>query len=160
VPQISKLLNDLVVSKAKLGFKKLGKHGIVASRLQIILAAKDHGITGVCRVHGISRTTLTDWIKRLSVGGMDALENKPKRPQSLLTEHETTIKKWIEANHNITVRELLIKAKEKLGVSVSQTAMRRVIKKLNFSYITPRPQHYKQDNRLHSDFKKKSSTDS
>jgi len=82
--QKSKLLNDDVVSLAKSGLKKIGKHGIVAGRLQIILAAGEHGITDVCRVHNISRTTLTYWILRLRAGGNEALLNKPKGPQSPL----------------------------------------------------------------------------
>jgi transposase len=157
VARVSKLLNDKVASSAELGLKKLGKYGIVAGRLQIIIAAKKHGITDVCRIHGISRTTLTDWIRRLGTDGTDALENKPKIPRSPLTGHEFTIKTWIEENHNITVRELLIKTTTELGITVSQTAMRRVIKNLNFSYITPRPCHHKQDKTSHTEFKKKSS---
>ncbi len=155
--RISKLLNDNVVSQAELGLKKLGKCGTIAGRLQIIIAAKKHGITDVCRIHGISRTTLTDWITRLDRGGLSALENKHKAPRSPLTGHESTIKAWIEENHNITVRELLIKTTTELGITVSQTAMRRVIKNLNFSYITPRPCHHKQDKTSHTEFKKKSS---
>jgi len=155
--RVSGLLSDKVLSSAVLGLKKLGKYGVVAGRLQIIVAAKKHGITDVCRIHGISRTTLTNWIRRLSAYGIDALENKPKIPRSPLTDHESTIKTWIEENHSITVRELLIKTATELGITVSQTAMRRVIKKLSFSYITPRPCHHKQDKTSHAEFKKKSS---
>ena len=39
--QISKLLNNDVVSKAEIALKNLGKYGVLASRLQIILAAKN-----------------------------------------------------------------------------------------------------------------------
>lgn len=156
--RVSKLLNDNVVSQAELSLKKLGKYGIVAGRLQIIIAAKKHGITDVCRIHGISRTTLTDWIRRLDIGGIDALDNRPKAPRSPLSGHESTIKAWIEKDHNLTVRELIIKTATKLGITVSQTAMRRVIKNLKFSYITPRPCHHKQDKTLHEEFKKKSGT--
>jgi hypothetical protein len=156
--QVSKLLNEGVISLANAGLKKLGKIGIVANRLQIILAAAKHGITDVCRIHGISRTTLTSWIKRLSSGKIEDLRNKPKRPQSPLYVHENTIKSWIEQNPNTTVKELLIKTKDLLGVGVGvgQTAMRRVIKKLKFAYITPRPLHYKQNKTSHEEFKKKS----
>jgi len=158
VARVSALLSDKVLSSAELGLKKLGKYGVVAGRLQIIVAAKKHGITDVCRIHGISRTTLTDWIRRLGRDGIDALENKPKIPKSPLTGYESTIKAWIEENHNITVRELLIKTAAELSITVSQTAMRRVIKKINFSYITPRPCHHKQDKASHAEFKKKSSS--
>ncbi len=156
--QTSKLLSDKIVNLAKSELKKLGKLGLIASRLKIILAAKEHGITDVCRIHGISRTTLTDWIKRLNAG-VAALKNKPKKPQSPLAPYENTIKEWIESNHNVTVKELIIRIKNELDVTIGQTAVRRVIKKLNFSYITPRPSHYKQNKALHPEFKKKSGND-
>src|SRR5690348_6800632 len=94
--QVSKLLNEDVVVACEAGLKKLGKIGIVAGRLQIILAAKKHGITEVCRIYGLSRTTLTDWIRRLRNGSIEDLKNKPKRPRSLLYPHEGTIKAWVE----------------------------------------------------------------
>lgn len=156
--RVSKLLSDNVARAAEFGLKKLGKYGVVAGRLQIILAAKKYGITDVCRIHDISRTTWTDWITRLQHGGVEALENKHKAPRSPLSGHEPVIKLWIEENHNITVRELIIKTTKELGITVSQTAMRRVIKNLKFSYITPRPRHHKQDKTLHEEFKKKSGT--
>jgi hypothetical protein len=48
--QISKLLTDDLVAKAKSSLKQLSRHGSVAVRLQIIISAKEHGITDVCRV--------------------------------------------------------------------------------------------------------------
>ncbi len=158
--RISKLLSEDIASLAELGLKKLGKYGCVAARLQIILAASKHSITEVCKIHGISRTTLTDWIKRLRTGEVDALMNKSKASRSPLTQHESTIKLWIEGDPNLTVRELLIRVKDELGVTISQTAMRRVIQKLQFAYITPRPRHHKQTPESHAEFKKKSNTDS
>jgi transposase len=158
VAQVSKLLSDDLVSIAEIGLKKLGKTGVVANRLSIILAAKKHGITDVCRIHGISRTTLTSWIKRLHAGVIDDLKNKPKQPRSPLHSHKDTIRTWIEQNPNITIRELIIKARDELGVTICQTAMRRVVKKLNFSYITPRASHYKKDESSQEEFKKKSTS--
>jgi len=154
--RISNLLSDDVVTACNVGLKKLGKIGIVAGRLQIILAAKKHGITEVCRVHNISRTTLTDWIRRLKNGTIEDLKNKPKRPQSLLTPHEGTIREWIEQDPNITIKKLIIITGERLGIFVGQTTMRRIVKKLSFSYITPRPTHYKKKESDHPEFKKKS----
>ena len=156
--QVSKLLSDEVLKKAESGFKKLGKHGVVTRKLQIIIAAKQHGITDVCRVHGISRTTLTEWIKQLSTGDLQNLENKPKKVKSPLNQHIDTIKKWIEKNSNITAKELVIKTQDKLGVKTSMSAIYRLMERLDFSYITPRPNHHKQQKETHEGFKKKSSS--
>lgn len=154
--RVSNLLSEDVVTACNVGLKKLGKIGIVAGRLQIILAAKEHGITEVCRVHNMSRTTLTDWIRRLKNGTIEDLKNKPKRPQSLLTPHESTIREWIEQDPNITIKKLIIITGERLGIFVGETTMRRIVKKLNFSYITPRPSHYKKQESFNGEFKKKS----
>lgn len=156
--QVSKILTDDLVTKAKSSLKQLGRYGVVATRLQIIIAAKEHSITDVCRIHGISRTTLTDWIKRFDQEEVAALANKAKKPKSPLNKHLDTIKKWIEKDSNITARELVIKIKEKLKIQTSMTSVYRMLNKLKFSYITPRPKHYKQNTNSHEEFKKKSST--
>lgn len=156
--QISKFLTDDLVSKAKSSLKQLGRYGSVAVRLQIIISAKEHGITDVCRVHGISRTTLTDWIKRFSQEEVNALVNKTKKPRSPLSEHLDTLKQWVEKDGNITAKELVIKIEENLKVRISMSSVYRILKKLKFSYITPRPKHYKQNSSSHEEFKKKSST--
>ena len=150
--QSSKLLSEDLVSEVKASLKNLGKYGQVAIRLQIIIAAKEHGITDVCRIHGISRTTLTDWIKRFKQGKVDALKNKSKKKKSPLNEHLETLKKWISKNNNITAKELVIKIQEKLGIKTSISSVYRALKKLNLSYITPRPKHYKQDSSSHEEF--------
>ncbi len=155
--QVSKILTDDLVAKAKSSLKQLGRYGPVAVRLQIIIAAKEHGITDVCRVHGISRTTLTDWIKRFSQEEVNALANKTKKPRSPLSEHLDTLKKWVEEDSNITARELVLKIEEKLKIQISMSSVYRVLNKLKFSYITPRPKHYKQNTNSHEEFKKKSS---
>jgi transposase len=46
---------------------------------------------------------------------------------------------------------------ESLNIVVGQTAVRRLVKKLNFSYITPRRSHYKNKESDSEEFKKKSS---
>ena len=156
--QISKILTDEVVEKARASLMGLGKYGRVATRLQIIIAAKEHGITMVCKVHGISRTTLTEWIKKFKEEEIIALENKPKKAKSPLNRHLETIRKWVEKDSNITAKELVIKIEEKLKIQVSMSSVYRALKKLKFSYITPRPKHYKQNSSSHEEFKKKSST--
>ena len=157
--QVSKILTDDLVVKAKSSLKQLGRYGSVAVRLQIIIAAKEHGITDVCRIHGISRTTLTDWIKRLAKEDANALANKSKKPKSPLSEHLDTLKKWIEKDNNITAKELVIKIKGKLKIQTGMSSVYRLLKKLKFSYITPRPKHYKQNPNSHEEFKKKSSAE-
>jgi transposase len=89
---------------------------------------------------------------------VDALVNKAKPPRSPLSEHLGILKQWVEKDGNITAKELVIKIEENLKVRISMSSVYRVLKKLRFSYITPRPKHYKQNSSSHEEFKKKSST--
>ena len=126
--------------------------------MQIIIAAKEHSITDVCRIHGLSRTTLTGWINRFKKDNVDALKNKPKKKKSPLNQHSETIQKWVAQNSNITAKELVIKLQESYGILTSVSSVYRMLKRLTLLYITPRPKHYKQDASSHEAFKKKSST--
>lgn len=135
--RVSQLLSKDLVSMAELELKNLGKYGQIAHRLQIIIAAAKHGITKVCEVHDISRTTLTYWIKRLEGEGMNGLINKSKAPRRRLLQHQEKIREWVEKDPNITVRELIIKAESRFGISVGQTSMRNLLKNLICRILHP-----------------------
>ena len=156
--QISKLLDKEVVLAAERGLELLGKNGALAKKLQAIIAAKEHGITLVAEVFGVTRATLTAWIKSLKYGTLEDLLPKPKTPRkSLLSPaQKQIIKQWIATNPKLTIAALRLKIAEDLQVNVSQATAHRLLKNLGFSYITPRPRHYKQDPTLQEEFKKKS----
>ncbi|MDR1333082.1 MAG: winged helix-turn-helix domain-containing protein [Holosporales bacterium] len=48
------------------------------------------------------------------------------------------------------------KVQEICGKKISRSSMHREMQKLKYSYITPRPQHYKQDKEKVETFKKTS----
>lgn len=131
--RVSKLLSEDLVSIAELGLKGLGKYAQLAHRLQIIIAAANHGITRVCAVHNISRTTLTYWVKRLKKEGIAGLVNQSKAPRSKLLQYKDIVSGWIDKDPNITVRELTVKTEKRFGITTSQTAMRNLMKTLNLS---------------------------
>lgn len=157
MPRVSQILTDEIVLLAENGLKNLGKFGSLAFKLHAIVAAKKHGIKKVCELHDISRTSLTAWINCLKDGSLTALYAKPKKPRSPVTAaHHEIIKGWLKKENNLTINALRIRIEEEIGVKVGNTAVHRLMKKLGFSYITPRPKHYKQDQNLHPEFKKKS----
>jgi len=69
------------------------------------------------------------------------------------------IEEWIASDAMITSKALMIKIKEFFGISVSVMTAHRIIKRLEYSYITPRPRHYKQEQDKVEEFKKKSEGD-
>jgi len=155
----SKLLDEEVVLLAQKGLKELGKSGAVARKLQIIISARKHGISKACEFYSITKHSLIKWIKNLKKESLQALQVQTGRGRKFLLneEQEQEIKKWIEANANITINHLRLMILENMNITLSSSTVHRLLQRLRFSYITPRPRHYKQNEKLKDEFKKKSS---
>jgi transposase len=160
MPKISQLLTKEVVERAEKSLKDLGHSGALSRKLSAICASKKHGITKVAEIYDISRTTLTDWIKNFKAGSLAGLKPKAKKPRSFIQgEQLEIVKKWLEQDSTITIKELKIKIEEELKIEMCMSSAHNLIKRLGFSYITPRPKHYKKDDSKETEFKKKSSTE-
>ncbi len=157
----SKAISDNLFLEAKQALKKLGKKGEAGRRLQAIISAKTHGIKAVAEIFDITRMTLMSWIRKFEEESIQGLGIKPGRgPKSKLSaEQQEQIREIILSNPNIAIKELRLKIIEKFGVTVGKSTVHRIMKKLNFSYITPRPRHYKADKEKQEKFKKKSATE-
>ncbi len=156
---IAVFLTDEVVLSATEGLKKLGKSGLVARKLQAIIAAKKHGITKTSEFYAVTKKTLIQWIKELKQESLEGLEVQVGRGRKpLVTEaQEAKIKRWISENCNITINQLRLMILENMSINLSNATVHRIMQRLKFSYITPRPRHHKQDQNLKDEFKKKSS---
>ena len=123
-----------------------------------MMTAKECGVGLAVKAFGISRSTLQLWANRYIKEGVEGLEYKKGRGRKSHLEemHYEAIKQWVKENNGVTLRELVIKLEENFKIKTSQPAVHRVMKKLNLSYITPRPVHHKQDKKLQDEFKKKS----
>jgi transposase len=156
--RVSKLLNDDVVENAKKALSKLGKYGYVSKKLLAVIAASKHNIKEVAKIYDISRTTLTSWVsyvKDLQFDKLEAPKERRKKTRLNLDQLEI-LESWISTNPNITIRELKIRIEQEFGILFSQSGVHKMLKRLNLSYITPRPNHHKQDKTLAEEFKKKS----
>ena len=156
--KLSKFLDEKVVKVAEAELKKLGPYGYVSRKLHAVIAASKHGIQEVAKVYGVSRNTITKWIKHISNMDLEKLKapKERRKPTKLNDEQMVEIKALIEQDSNITSKAIKIKIKELYGIDVGITTAYRIIKRLNYSYITPRPRHYKQDKEKVEEFKKKS----
>lgn len=152
----SKLLDEKVVDLAKEMLKKVRNNPYVSRKLQAVIAAKKHSISAVARICCISRTALTEWIKHLKFGRIEKLFAPPeRRRKTILNQNQREhIKAWIEENPNITIKEVKIRILETFGISIGKSTVHSEMQKLSFSYITPRPVHYKQDKKAKEEFKK------
>jgi transposase len=156
MPGVSKIISKELLERVEIELSKSVKQGDVSRKLQAIKSAKKYGITAVSNIFEVSRVSIFKWIKNFSDNGIDGLKVRPGRGRKyILNEDERTIiKGWIELDCNITIKALQIKIKDNFDKTLKKSAIHNMIKKLNFSYITPRPSHYKQDKTQVDEFKK------
>jgi transposase len=150
----SSYLSIELLESAEVELKKLSKDVLLARKLEAIIAACKYGITEVAKIYGITRKTLLFWIKNFLSTKLDNLKAPPNRHRKTILNDldREFIRQIIVVNPQVTINFLVQKAMEVCRKKVSYSTMLREIKKLRYSYITPRPQHYKQDKAKVEDF--------
>jgi transposase len=152
----SSYLSDELSKTAKEELKRLGKNVLVARKLEAIISACEHGITEVAKIYNVTHKTLTFWIKNFLSSKLEKLKSPPnRRRKTILNDSDReALKEIIDENSQVTINFLVQKAEEICGKKISKSSMHREIQKMRYSYITPRPQHYKQDKDKVEAFKK------
>jgi len=156
----SKLLNADVVALASRELKKLGSYGYISRKLCAVIASSKYSITEVAKIYDISKGTLISWIKSIKDNNLSRLAAPAsrKRRTKLSKSQVEEIKVWVEEYPNITIKALRIKIEDVYGITLGKSTVHRIMKGLQFSYITPRPSHYKKDEVAAREFKKKSTS--
>ena len=157
--RVSSAISNKLLEKCEITLKQQGKTGEISRRLQAIISAKHHNISKVSSIFGITRVTMMKWIKdfdKESIGGLIVKKGRGRK-RILSKDYEDRIYKIIKKNPNITAKELKKVIENDLLKTVGIATVYRLMRSLGFSYITPRPTHYKQDKEAVEDFKKKSS---
>ena len=131
----------------------------ISNKLQAIKSAKKCGIKHVAEVFEVSRVAIMSWVKDFAEMGVEGLKLKQGRGRKRLItpEEKEVIKVWIHKDNGITIKALRLKIESELGKKLGKTTTHDLMHELGYSYITPRPVHYKQDPTLKAEFKKKSS---
>jgi len=155
------LITEEVYQKALNQLQHITKDNRVAIRLRAIVSAKEHGVTVVSKVLNITPNTIRSRVKNFKEGGWNNLEYKQGRGRksNIKEEHFNAIQEWVEEDSNLTLNQILSKLEGTYNLKTSKSAIHRALEKLKFSYITPRPKHYKQDPNQQIEFKKKSKVD-
>lgn len=150
------LITNFFHKQAVKDLKGLIQNNRAAIRLRAIASAKTEGVNVVAKVFGVTTNTIRSWVKAYAKDGLSGLDYKPGRGRKgkLQDEHLQAIRGWVDKNCNMTIAEIVDRIKEKYGIETSKSAVHRVLQKLDLSYITPRPIHYKQDKRKSPEFKK------
>ncbi len=118
------------------------------------------------KVGGMDRQTLRDWVHRFNEEGMDGLTNRKGtgRPRMLSDKQMKELGEIVETGPNRAVdgvvrwRRIDLKRviEERFDVVHSERGISRLLAELNFTHISARPQHPRQDERIIAAFKKTS----
>jgi transposase len=127
-------------------------------RLQALIAGYEQNISQVCSVLNVLPQTIRSWSQRFASEGTAGLIDKPKpgRTSHIQPIHEEAITCWLREDSQLTIHAIKLKLEAEFSLKTNKSSVHRTLQSLRFSYITPRPQHHKQDKNQHPDFKKKS----
>lgn len=131
---------------------------VSASRRMLALALVLEGSnrTAAARAAGMDRQTLRDWVHRYNEAGIAGLHNKPNPgapPRKLTAEQEAAVVAWVRQGPNLerhkVVRWRLVDLRDEIArrfdVQLHERTMGKLMKRLNFSRVSVRPQHPQQD---------------
>jgi transposase len=137
-------------------------------RRLLALAAVYAGLSraDAAQVGGMDRQTLRDWAHRFNAEGPEGLRDRPRggRPRRLSDAQMAELAVIVETGPDpardgvIRWRRIDLKRviEERFGVVYSERAVSNLLARLCFSYISGRPQHPRQDQRVLEGFKKTS----
>jgi transposase len=137
-------------------------------RLLLALAAVYDGMSraDAAKVGGMDRQTLRDWVHRFNAAGPEGVRNRAGagRPRRLTEVQMRELAEIVETGPDpvtdgvVRWRRIDLKRviEERFGVIYSERAVSDLLGRLSFSYISARPQHPRQDQRVLEGFKKTS----
>jgi len=138
------------------------------TRRLLALAAAYDGMsrTEAASVGGMDRQTLRDWVHRFNAEGPDGLLDRPRSgmPRWLSEAQMQELAEIVETGpdpatdgvtrwRRVDLQQVI---EERFDVVYSERAISDLLKALSFSYISGRPQHPGQDERVMEAFKKTS----
>jgi len=131
----------------------------------IYLASKGLTCPQIMEITGSARRTIQQWIAKYNIWGIGALKDSPRcgAPTKLSQKQQHALCKRIEAGptkqdhvsvlNGPEVKKIL---EQEFGVIYSVWGVYRLLHRLGFSCLCPRPQHEKADPQAQEDFKKTS----
>ena len=113
---------------------------------------------------GVDAQTLCDWVKRYNARGLDGLRDdaRPGRPPLLDRQRTETVASWLEDGPDpdagepsrwtaADVRERILTS---FGVRYTVEGVRRLIHRLGFRHVSPRPVHPKAKPQAQEEFRR------
>ena len=137
--------------------------------LALALVLEGQNRTEAARAAGMDRQTLRDWVHRYNAQGLQGLTNRPNRgaPKRKLTAaQEAEVADWVRAGPTWQVHkvvrwrccDLRDEIARNFGVTMHERTVGKLLTRLNFSRVSVRPRHPKQDIEAQEAHKKTSSS--
>jgi transposase len=122
--------------------------------------------TDAAKLGGVTLQIIRDWVLRFNADGPDGLKNRwSSGPAPKLTEeHRNALGEMVERGPMPAIQgvvrwrrcDLAQELYEEFGVSVEESAIGRVLRKMGYRKISARPRHQAQNEYVVEDFKKPS----
>ena len=146
---------------------KRSRHNRQTRRLLALAAVYDgRSRADAAQVGGMDRQRLRDWVHRFNAEGPEGLKDRPRpgRQRRLSAAQRKDLAEIVETGPDpasagvVRWRRIDLKRviEERFGIVYSERAISDLLARLSFSYMSSRPQHPKQDQRVLDGFKKTS----
>ena len=118
----------------------------------------NNNIKKVSKVFNVHPTSIHRWAKQVNEGNIDSLVNGSKLCDGIKLKqiHKNQIRLWLKEDPNYSICKVKDMLFFNFGLMISKSTVYRAMKSVEFSYITPRKNHYKQDKNEVVKFKKNS----
>ena len=111
----------------------------------------------ICRVVGITGTTLTTYVRTYQEGGIEALKTLSfNKPRSALDDHRDTLEDYFRKNPPASVGHAMAEIERLTGLKRNKERVRQFLKRTGMKYRKVGMVPAKADVEKQADFKKKS----
>jgi transposase len=135
--------------------------------LAIALALDGWSRQDAAEACAMDRQTLRDWVHRYNAAGPDGLHDQPRRkgpPPHLSAEQQAKVAEWVEQGPELerdgVVRwrcvDLQRRIKQEFAVALHESTVGKMLRRLDFTRLQPRPCHPRKDPAAQEAFKKTS----
>jgi transposase len=143
------------------------RDGASARRLlALALVLEGSSRTEAAESCGMDRQTLRDWVHRYNAEGVAGLSDRQRsgRPPYLTAAQEAEVARIVEAGPDLATHgvvrwrcvDLQKVIADRFGVALAERTVAKLLKKLRFVRLSPRPYHPKKDAAAQEAFKKTS----
>jgi transposase len=151
-------------TKALLALSRSESNKRLAQRIQVIAwAQKGMTCPDIVQISNHSRRSIQAWVAAYNADGIEALRDKPRPGRNPLLAHNKQIQlcRRIDAGASCgraslggnDIRQIL---KDEFGVIYTLDGVYKLLHRLGYSCLCPRPQHENADPDLQEEFKKTS----